>query len=75
MYTEDDFILISSLQHFIYCPRQCALIHVDDVWKDNLYTIRGTILHEKVDSDTHETRGNVKTVRGLRIHSYKYGIV
>lgn len=74
MYAEDDFIMISALQHYIYCPRQCGLIHVDDVWNENLFTTRGNILHEKVDTDTFETRGNVKTVRGLRIHSYKYGL-
>ncbi len=75
MYTEDDFIMISALQHYIFCPRQCALIHIDDVWQENLFTVRGDILHEKVDTDSYETRGDVKTVRGLRIHSYKYGIV
>jgi CRISPR-associated exonuclease Cas4 len=75
MYTEEDFIMISALQHYVYCPRQCGLIHVDDAWQENLFTTRGNILHEKVDTDTYETRGNVKTVRGLRIHSYKYGIV
>jgi len=75
MYTEDDFIMISALQHYIFCPRQCALIHIDDVWLENLFTVRGEIFHEKVDTDTYETRGDVKTVRGLRIHSYKYGIV
>ncbi len=74
MYTEDDFIMISALQHYIFCPRQCGLIHIDDVWQDNLFTVRGEILHEKVDTDTYETRGDVKTVRGLRIHSYKYGL-
>lgn len=75
MFTEDDFIMISALQHYIFCPRQCGLIHIDDVWQDNLFTVRGEILHEKVDSDTYETRGDVKTVRGLKIHSYKYGLV
>ncbi|MBL1213968.1 MAG: CRISPR-associated protein Cas4 [Ignavibacteriae bacterium] len=75
MHKEEEFIMISALQHYIYCPRQCGLIHVDDVWQENLYTTRGNLLHEKVDTDTYETRGNIKTVRGLRIHSYKYGIV
>ena len=74
MYTEDDFIMISALQHYVYCPRQCGLIHVDDVWHENLYTVRGNILHEKVDTDTYETRGTLKTVRGLRIHSFNFGI-
>lgn len=74
MYTEDDFIMISALQHYVYCPRQCGLIHVDDVWHENLYTVRGNILHEKVDTDTYEMRGTKKTVRGLRIHSFRFGI-
>lgn len=74
MYTEDDFIMISALQHYVYCPRQCGLIHVDDVWHENVFTVRGNILHEKVDTDTYETRGTLKTVRGLRIHSYRLGI-
>lgn len=75
MYTEEDFIMISALQHYVYCPRQCGLIHVDDVWQENLFTTRGNILHENVDTDTYESRGNVKTVRGLRVHSFHYGIV
>jgi CRISPR-associated exonuclease Cas4 len=45
------------------------------VWQENLFTVRGEILHEKVDTDSYEKRGDVKTVRGLRIHSYKYGII
>lgn len=73
-YTEDDFIMISALQHYVYCPRQCGLIHVDDGWRENLFTTRGNILHEKVDTDTYETRGTLKTVRGLRIHSFSLGI-
>jgi CRISPR-associated exonuclease Cas4 len=75
VYTEDNFILLSALQHYVYCPRQCALIHVEDVWHENLYTTRGAILHEKVDTDTYESRGTLKTVRGLRIHSFRLGLV
>jgi len=75
MYTEDDFIQISALQHYVFCPRQCALIHVEDVWQENIFTVRGSILHDKVDTDTYETRGTLKTVRGLRIHSYRLGLV
>ena len=75
MYSEDNFIKISALQHYVYCPRQCGLIHVEDAWNDNLFTVRGNILHEKVDTDTYETRGTIKTIRGLRIHSFRYGLV
>jgi CRISPR-associated exonuclease Cas4 len=48
---------------------------VEDVWTDNMFTVRGEILHEKVDTDTYETRGTLKTVRGLRIQSSRLGIV
>ena len=75
MFSEDDYIQISALQHYVFCPRQCALIHVENIWDDNVWTVRGDLLHEKVDSDTFETRGTVKTVRGLRIHSPVLGIV
>lgn len=74
MFTEENFIMISALQHYVFCPRQCALIHIEDVWQENLYTTRGALLHEKVDSDTFETRGALKTVRGLRIHSRRLGL-
>jgi len=75
MHSEEEFIQLSALQHYVFCPRQCALIHVEDVWRENLFTVRGDILHEKVETDTYETRGAVKSVRGLRIHSYRLGIV
>ena len=74
MYTEDSFIQLSALQHYVFCPRQCALIHVDDVWRDNVLTVRGNILHEKVDTDTYEARGALKTMRSLRIHSFRLGL-
>ena len=75
MFSEDNYIQISALQHYVFCPRQCGLIHVEDVWHENVFTVRGDILHEKVDTDTYETRGTLKTVRGLRIHSTRLGIV
>jgi CRISPR-associated exonuclease Cas4 len=75
MFTEDEYIQLSALQHYVFCPRQCGLIHVEDVWHENVFTVRGDILHEKVDTDTYETRGTLKTVRGLRIHSTRLGIV
>ena len=45
----DESIPISALQHFVYCPRQCALIHLEGVWEDNLYTLRGRRAHEGLD--------------------------
>jgi CRISPR-associated exonuclease Cas4 len=74
MFAEDDFIQLSALQHYVFCPRQCALIHVEGLWHENVYTVKGEILHEKVDTDTYETRGTLRTVRGLRIHSLRLGL-
>ncbi len=74
MYYEENYIHINALQHYVFCPRQCALIYLEDLWQENLYTVRGNLLHEKVDSDSYESRGAVKTVRGLRIHSRQLGL-
>ena len=50
MYSEDDYIMISALQHYLFCPRQCALIHLDQYWCENLLTASGRVMHERVDT-------------------------
>lgn len=74
MYPEDSFIPISALQHYLYCPRQCALIHLEQIWTENAYTAEGRLLHEKADSGKSETRGDVKTVTGLLLRSSGLGL-
>lgn len=74
MFNEEDYIQLSSIQHFIFCPRQCALIHVDGLWNENVFTTRGKIMHEKVDSDEDEIRGAKHIVRSLNIYSRKLGL-
>jgi CRISPR-associated exonuclease Cas4 len=74
MYTEDDFIPIAAIQHYLFCPRQCALIHIEEIWRENPLTVRGRILHEKVDTLTKEKRGVKTTVTSLRVHSFRIGI-
>lgn len=66
---------LSALQHYLYCPRQCALIHVDGLWAENELTVEGRHLHERVDSDHPRTRDGVRIARGLRIRSLHLGIV
>ena len=73
-YSEADFIPLSALQHYLYCPRQCALIHLEQVWTENAHTAEGRLLHEKADSGKTETRGDVKTVTGLLLRSTKLGL-
>lgn len=74
MYSEFDFIQLSALQHYMFCPRQCGLIHVEGLWSENVLTVRGELFHEKSDSAGYETRGSVKSVRGLRIQSRRLGL-
>lgn len=71
----DDFLPISALQHYAYCPRQFALIHVEQVWVENRFTAEGRIVHERVDSGEQETRGKLRSERGVAIVSHSLGIV
>jgi len=72
---EADLLPLSALQHYLYCPRQCALIHIDGLWAENRLTVEGRHLHERVDSDRDTRRDDVRTARGLRIRSLRLGIV
>ncbi|MCW8125115.1 CRISPR-associated protein Cas4 [Microbulbifer halophilus] len=65
----DDLLPISALQHYSYCPRQFALIHVDQVWAENRYTAEGRILHERVDSGAAEQRRDVRFERSVMLRS------
>ncbi len=56
MYLDEDLIPISALQHHLFCPRQCALIHVDGLWAENRLTAEGKVLHERSDTPGHRTR-------------------
>lgn len=72
--SDEDLLMISSLQHFLFCERQCALIHVEQIWADNVYTIQGELLHKRAHSETFEKRPGKKTEFGIPIRSIKYGI-
>jgi len=71
----DDLIQLSSLQHFVFCPRQCALIHIEQLWDENLFTAEGRIMHERVDQSNRESRGNIRIDYGVPIRSLRLGIV
>lgn len=74
MYSEDDLLPISALQHVVYCERQAALIHIERLWSENVHTVEGHHLHEKAHEPGHETRGAVRVVRGLALRSLALGI-
>ncbi len=75
MYNEDDLLPISALQHLIFCERQCALIHIEQAWSENLFTAQGRILHDKVHSQTSESRKNVRTEYGMALRSLALGLI
>lgn len=75
MYSEDDLIQLSSLQHFIFCERQCALIHIEQLWTENLFTAEGRIMHDKVDTANRESRGNIRIEYGVPIRSLRLGLI
>lgn len=74
MSVDDSYLAISALQHFAYCPRQFALIHIEQVWADNRFTAEGNILHERVDSGVAEQRKGVRYERGVMLKSLHYGL-
>ncbi len=74
-YTEDDLIMISALQHYIFCERQCALIHIEQLWDENRATAEGRIMHEKVHGQDRESRGSVRIEYGLPLRSLKLGLI
>lgn len=75
-YTEDEFLLISGIQHFSFCRRQWALIHMEQLWKENLRTVEGRIVHERChDEGFTEKRKDLLTTRGMRVFSRTLGAV
>ncbi|TAJ19188.1 MAG: CRISPR-associated protein Cas4 [Dehalococcoidia bacterium] len=66
---------ISALEHYSYCPRQCALIHVEQTFDENQFTIRGRIAHERVDSGEERTTRGVRALRGIPLWSEQYGLI
>lgn len=74
VYTESDCIMISALQHYRFCKRQCALIHIEQSWEENRLTAEGRLLHERVHEQDSESRGDMIISRGLRLRSLRYGL-
>ena len=65
---------ISAIEHFAYCPRQCALIHCDGVWSDNPHTVRGTRAHRRVDSGRHRSERGRQVLRSIPLWSERLGL-
>ncbi|MCU7849616.1 MAG: CRISPR-associated protein Cas4 [Candidatus Thiodiazotropha sp. (ex Lucinoma kastoroae)] len=72
MNAETQLLMLSALQHYAYCPRQFALIHIEQVWEENRFTAEGRVLHERVDSGVAEQRRSVRYERGVLLRSQCY---
>lgn len=74
-YREEDFLMLSGIQHFKFCRSRWALIHIEQQWQENLRTIDGSIMHENAhDKFLNENRKGILIRRGMNIHSRKMGI-
>lgn len=74
MFPEDQFLPLSALQHWLYCPRQCGLIHLEQVWAENRFTAEGRVLHKKAHDGPDESRAGVRVTRGIGVRSFALGI-
>lgn len=73
-YSEEDYLQLSGIQHFAFCRRQWALIHIENQWAENERTVDGIIMHEKAHSGDAESRGDVVIMRALRVFSATLGV-
>ncbi|MBR3622209.1 MAG: CRISPR-associated protein Cas4 [Selenomonadaceae bacterium] len=74
-YPENEWLMLSGIQHYVFCKRQWALIHLEGEWQENFLTTEGKIIHERVhNEDLTEKRGDLIICRGMRIFSDKLGI-
>ena len=67
-------VMLSALQHYAYCPRQCAIIHLEQVWEDNGHTMEGRMMHEHVHDSSSRLRDGVKVVTNLELRSERLGL-
>jgi len=74
-YTEDDLLPLSGLQHLLFCERQCALIHIEQVWAENLFTAEGRIMHERVHKEGRESRGDLRIEYSMPLRSLRLGLI
>ncbi|MCU0652081.1 MAG: CRISPR-associated protein Cas4 [Candidatus Omnitrophica bacterium] len=74
MYNEEDSIQLSALQHFLFCPRQCALSYIEQVWEENILTAEGGVMHDRAHEEDFETRNGVRIERGMPLRSLKLGL-
>ncbi|MHB0922017.1 MAG: CRISPR-associated protein Cas4 [Thiomonas delicata] len=75
MNATDDPVPLSALQHWVYCPRQCGLIHLEQAFEDNIHTARGQAVHRLVDAPGYEIKAGAKVERSLPLWSDRLGLI
>ena len=75
IYEDEDMLMLSGIQHYMFCPRQWALIHVEQQWNENRLTTEGNILHQNVDNPFYRQNNNgVATLRSMHVASKELGL-
>src|SRR5438876_12128675 len=75
MSNEDiELVMISALEHYSYCPRQCALINIEQTFDENIYTLKGHMAHERVDQAMMRNEDDMRVERGLPLWSQRLGL-
>ena len=74
-YNEEDLTPVSALNQYLYCPRRCALIFIEQLWEENIFTAEGRIMHDKADSNKFESRGNVRIDYSVPLRSLRLGLI
>jgi len=74
MFSEDQLLPLSALQHWLFCPRQCALIHLEQAWAENRFTAEGQVLHKKAHDGADENKAGVRITRGMAVRSLTLGL-
>ncbi|MGI6656223.1 MAG: CRISPR-associated protein Cas4 [Desulfobulbus sp.] len=74
LYDEDELVMISALQHYLYCRRRCALVHLEQEWRENLFTAEGRLMHERVHKPGAESRRKVRVEYSLPVRSLRLGL-
>lgn len=72
---ERELIPVSALNQYCYCPRRCALIFIEQLWDENIFTAEGRIMHDKVDTTKYESRGDVRIEYGVPMRSLRLGLI
>lgn len=75
MYDPDDYLMLSGIQHFVFCPHQWAMIHIEQIWDDNRLTVEGQIMHNNVDNSAYRQKnGDLITLRRVAVASARMGL-